>query len=68
MIANAGEIGEEWEAATDTWGITSTPNSIPEWLVVAPGSMSQIPLRNQVYQETASNKTGTAAWSGEYLK
>ena len=68
MIANAGEIGEEWVAATDTWGITSTPNSIPKWLVAAPGSMSQIPPRSQVYQDVASEKTGMAAWTGEHLK
>jgi len=67
-IANAGVIGEEWVAATDTWGITSTPNTIPQWLVSAPGAMSQIPLRNQVYQDAAGDKTGMAAWAGEYLK
>ncbi|MES1183597.1 MAG: MYXO-CTERM sorting domain-containing protein [Myxococcales bacterium] len=66
-IANAGVIGEEWVAGTDTWGITSTPNEIPKWLVAAPGSMSQIPARNQVYQDSAGDKTGMAAWAGEYL-
>lgn len=68
MIANAGEMGEEWVAATDTWGISSTPNSIPTWLVIAPGSMASIPPRNQVYNDTAGDKTGIAAWAGEYLK
>jgi hypothetical protein len=67
-IANAGEMGEEWVAATDTWGITSTPNSIPTWLVVAPGSMAQIPPRSQVYKDAAGDKTGMAAWAGEHLK
>jgi hypothetical protein len=68
MIANAGEIGDEWAAATDTWGITSTPNPIPKWLVAASGAMASIPERSQVYQDAASDKTGMAAWAGEYLK
>lgn len=67
-IANAGPLGEDWVAGTDTWGITSTPNSVPTWFAAAPGSMSQIPLRNQVYQDAAGDKTGVAAWAGEYLK
>lgn len=67
-ITNAGEIGEEWVAATDTWGITSNPNPIPKWLVAAPGSMVNIPVRNQVYKESAGDKIGMAAWAGEYLK
>jgi MYXO-CTERM domain-containing protein len=67
-IANAGAIGDEWVAATDTWGITSTPNVIPKWLVAAPGSMASIPARNQVYKDSAGEKIGMAAWTGEYLK
>lgn len=66
-ITNAGEMGEEWVAASDTWGITSTPNSIPKWLVAAPGAMANVPARNQVYKDSAGDKIGMAAWAGEYL-
>jgi MYXO-CTERM domain-containing protein len=66
-ITNAGDMGEEWVASMDTWGITSTPNAIPKWLVAAPGSMAKIPPRNQVYKDSAGDKIGMAAWAGEYL-
>ncbi len=66
-ITNAGDMGEEWVAAADTWGITSTPNAIPKWLVAAPGSMANIPARNQVYKDAVGDKVGMAAWTGEHL-
>lgn len=67
MIANAGQMSDEWVATTDTWGITTTPNSVPTLLTKDPGSMAQIPPRNQVYKDAAGDKVGVAAWTGEYL-
>lgn len=68
MMTNAGEMGDEWTAATDTWGITTTPNALPTLLTADTGSMTQIPARNQVYKDAAGDKIGMAAWAGEYLK
>jgi MYXO-CTERM domain-containing protein len=66
-IGNAGEMGEEWVAATDTWGLTTTPNSVPTLLTKNTGSMAKIPARSQVYKDSAGDKIGVAAWTGEYL-
>lgn len=68
MMTNAGDMSDEWVAATDTWGITSTPNSVQTLLTKATGSMTQIPQRNEVYKDAAGDKIGMAAWTGEYLK
>jgi MYXO-CTERM domain-containing protein len=68
MMTNAGEMGNDWTAATDTWGITTTPNAVPTLLTRDTGSMTQIPARNQVYKDSAGDKIGMAAWTGEYLK
>jgi MYXO-CTERM domain-containing protein len=67
MMTSAGEIGDEWTAATDTWGITTTPNALPTLLTGDPGAMAQIAPRNQVYKDSAGDKIGMAAWTGEYL-
>jgi MYXO-CTERM domain-containing protein len=67
-ISNAGEIGNDWEAATDTWGITTTPNSVPTLLTEAPGAMAMIPPKSQVYKDSAGDKLGAAAWAGEHLQ
>lgn len=67
-IDNGALTSDEWTAATDTWGITSTPNSVPTLLPEETSSMTMIPARNQVYKDAASDKIGVAAWTGEYLK
>jgi MYXO-CTERM domain-containing protein len=66
QIGNQGKEGGDTFSASpiDTFGITSTPNSIPVWLTGQAGLMNMIDPKNQVYQHPLG-KTGAAAWPGE---
>lgn len=67
-LVDPGAVADDWDAATDTWGITTTPNPVPTLLSGLPGAMSKIPLKSQVYKDSAGGKIGAAAWTGEHLK
>jgi MYXO-CTERM domain-containing protein len=62
------ESGDDFVRATDTFGITTTPNDIPIFLGGEAGSIgSNLPLRNQVYKKASSTMSVMGAWVGEDL-
>jgi MYXO-CTERM domain-containing protein len=67
-ITDQGEGGDEFVAAEDGFGITTTPNAVPEFFGGEAGLMSNIPPRNQVYKQRNGPGFVSAAWAGEYLE